>query len=80
MVLTKAYLRYASVGRFGIVCSARGNGVFVNRKGIKPGGAVLPYVAVPALEDVIVWDVRTGDQVNVIPQDYFQFLILTTVL
>ena len=63
MVLTKAYLRYASVGCFGVVCSTRGHALFVKRKGQKSGSAVVPFVAVPALENVIVWDIRTGDQV-----------------
>ena len=66
MVLTKAYLRYTSVARFGIVCSARGNCVFVKRKGTKSDTTLLPFVAVPALEDVIVWDIRTGDQVTLL--------------
>ena len=56
MPLTHQYLRYNKHSCWGVVATATGNLV------------VLPnntnYVAVPALEKVIIWDVRQNVKVN----------------
>lgn len=58
MPLTKQYLRYVRQASFGVVSSRESNAVLVeaSRGQLK--------VAAPALEDVIVWDLRIREKVS----------------
>lgn len=60
MGVTKQYLRYTSGPLFGVVGSPKANIVFLDVRGVKG-----KYCAVGACEDVIVWDLRTGEKVPV---------------
>ena len=68
MVLTKAYLRYVQSACFGVVCSLKGNVVFVRRRTNKLSKQVTLYAVCPALESVVVWDVRRGEKVRTSPR------------
>ncbi|XP_060567358.1 WD repeat-containing protein 3-like [Ruditapes philippinarum] len=57
MGLTKQYLRYASAEVFGVIAGNKSNIVFLNTAGSQG-----KYCATGACEDVIVWDIRTGDK------------------
>ena len=59
MGLTRNYLRYAQCEVFGIIAGNKCNVVFLDVRGTKG-----KYCAVGACEDVIVWDIRTGDKVR----------------
>jgi U3 small nucleolar RNA-associated protein 12 len=52
--MVKSYDRWGPTQAFGIVCSAGANSVYDGK---------LAYV--PALEDVLVWDVKKGQMVSV---------------
>jgi U3 small nucleolar RNA-associated protein 12 len=58
MGVTKQYLRYAPVGIFNLVGSAKPNVTLLELKGAKGR-----YCAVGACENVIIWDVRKGEKV-----------------
>ena len=60
MGLTKQYLRYAAGEVFGVIAGNKSNIVFLNNAGSQG-----KYCATGACEDVIVWDIRTGDKVGV---------------
>ena len=60
MGVTKQYLRYTPGPLFGVVGSPKANIVFLDVRGVKG-----KYCAVGACEDVIVWDLRTGEKVPV---------------
>ncbi|XP_061419102.1 LOW QUALITY PROTEIN: WD repeat-containing protein 3 [Lethenteron reissneri] len=64
MGLTKQYLRYAPGAVFGLVASARANAVFVALRGERSR-----FAAVATCEYVVVWDLRKGEKVLVIPGD-----------
>ena len=74
MVLTKAYLRYLQTACVGVVCSLRANVVFIRRKIGASSKQFTQYAACPALENVIIWDVRRGEKVA-----GFQFTIVSRV-
>ncbi|XP_064627988.1 WD repeat-containing protein 3-like [Lineus longissimus] len=57
MGLTKQYLRYAAGSVFNVVGSQKSNIVYLEVQGVKG-----KYCAVGACENVIVWDLRTGDR------------------
>lgn len=59
MVLTKAYLRYVPAGTFGVVASSKSNCVFIRGASAKKA----QYVGVAALENVNIWNVKTGEKV-----------------
>ena len=61
MPLTKQYLRYVSGDCFGVICSRKTRTLLLEkgRKGNKRLLAVSP-----ALENVIVWDIKTGEKVH----------------
>lgn len=69
MVLTKSYLRYVPAQTLGIVSSLRSNGLLCKITPSTPGQAKRSFknerqVAIAgALEDIIVWDCRTGEKV-----------------
>lgn len=64
MVLTKAYLRYVNSGNFGVIASSRAN-VGLIKRGFKHDKKHEELCAVvPALENVQIWDVRTGEKVS----------------
>lgn len=65
MVLTKAYLRYVKSACFGVVCSLKANVVFIRKRTGNSKEQVIQYAACPALESVIVWDVRRGEKASV---------------
>ena len=61
MPLTKQYLRYVPAGSHGIVCSRKTGALLLEKR--ERGRKKLLAIA-PALEDVIVWDLKTGDKVR----------------
>ena len=58
MVLTKAYLRYVESAVLGVVASSNANGVVLesDESGYR--------AAVPALEAVVIWNVKKGEKVQ----------------
>jgi len=50
--MVQSYLRHGPTESFGLVASSSSNSVFDGRRAY-----------VPALEDVLVWDVKKGEQV-----------------
>ncbi|KIY46629.1 WD-repeat-containing protein [Fistulina hepatica ATCC 64428] len=50
--MVQSYLRHGPTQAFGLVCSASSNSVFDGK-----------YAYVPALEDVLVWDVKKGQMI-----------------
>ena len=60
MVLTKAYLRYVPAGVFGVIASAKSN--VVSMKGAPAGRP--KYVGVAAVENVNIWNTKTGEKVT----------------
>ncbi|XP_028412529.1 WD repeat-containing protein 3-like [Dendronephthya gigantea] len=63
MVLTKSYLRYVDAGNFGVVGSTRANVCLVENGQMR---RETYYAVVPALENIYVWDLRTGERVQVL--------------
>lgn len=59
MGLTKQYLRYVPGPLFNIIASLKSNIVFVELR-----TQVGRYVAAGACENVIIWDSKTGEKVN----------------
>lgn len=57
MGLTKQYLRYQPGGYFGLIASSRANLVFVAINDVDGR-----FVAVGSAENVLVWDLRTGEK------------------
>ena len=51
--MVKSYLRHGGTEAFGLVASSSSNSLFDGRRAF-----------VPALEDVLVWDVKKGEQVS----------------
>ena len=58
MGLTKQYLRYVQKASFGVVNSRKGDAIIVHN------GHQGTTVASPALEDVVLWDLRKGEKVR----------------
>lgn len=58
MGLTKQYLRYVHKASFGVVTSRKGDAIIVH------SGHQGMTVASPALEDVVLWDLRKGEKVR----------------
>lgn len=69
MGLTKQYLRYLPGPVLGLVGGQKSNVVFLDIKGVKG-----KYCAVGACENVLVWDLRTGEKV----QDQCEHLTMMT--
>jgi hypothetical protein len=46
--------RYEAAGRYGVIASGVGNAVYLSDHQL---------IASPALEDVIIWNAKTGEQV-----------------
>ncbi len=67
MGLTKQYLRYAAANIFGIVAGSRANIKLIKFKGVSG-----KYAAVGACEYVFIWDLKTGENVNIL--NYFNGL------
>lgn len=61
MGLTKQYLRFVPSEVFGLVGTNKSNVVF-----LKIRGSAGRYCAAGACEDVIVWDLRTGEKVTIV--------------
>jgi len=61
MGLTKQYHRYNAAGVFSLIASGKCNVVWLNYEGRKD-----KYCAVGACEDVLIWDVKTGQQVDIV--------------
>ncbi|XP_063403834.1 WD repeat-containing protein 3-like isoform X1 [Mytilus trossulus] len=59
MGVTKQYLRYIPGPSFGVIGSSKANILFLDVRGVRG-----KYCAVGACEDVIVWDLRTGEKFN----------------
>lgn len=51
--MVRSYLRHGPTESFGVVCSSSSNSLYDGKKAY-----------VPALEDVVVWDVKKGEQVR----------------
>ena len=64
MVLTKAYLRYVQSACFGVVSSLKAKVVFIERRINTTRKQIALYAVCPALENVIIWDVRRGEKVT----------------
>jgi len=62
MPLTKQYLRYRSAGSFGVVCSKKCNVLVSERRASSKKYEL--WAISPALENVIVWDMRKEDKVS----------------
>ncbi|XP_027043917.1 WD repeat-containing protein 3-like [Pocillopora damicornis] len=69
MVLTKAYLRYVQSACFGVVSSLKAKVVFIKRRINTTRKQIALYAVCPALENVIIWDVRRGEKVSVLAGD-----------
>ena len=61
MPLTRQYLRYELDSSFGIVCSRKTGSLLVRQT--SKGSDRLLGIA-PALEHVIIWDIKTGQEVH----------------
>jgi hypothetical protein len=59
MGLTKQYVRYVASSVFSVVGSQKSNIVYLELQGIQG-----KYCAVGACENVVVWDLRSGDKVS----------------
>ena len=79
MPLTKQYLKYVSGSCLGVVCS-RKTGSLLLEKGY--GNDRKWYSVSPALENVIIWDLKSGEKVHtvLIPRDTSLGLRLFIVL
>ncbi|CAG2197288.1 DIP2 [Mytilus edulis] len=64
MGVTKQYLRYIPGPSFGVIGSPKANILFLDVRGVRG-----KYCAVGACEDVIVWDLRTGEKFNTLKGD-----------
>ncbi|KAG5679887.1 hypothetical protein PVAND_009424 [Polypedilum vanderplanki] len=64
MGVTKQYLRYKPAGIFNIIASSRVNGVFVDFNGISGR-----YFASGAAENILIWDLRTGQKISELTRD-----------
>ena len=64
MVLTKSYLRYVDAGSFGVVGSTRANVCLVKNSKKNKNQRDTCLAAVPALENVYIWDMRIGERVR----------------
>lgn len=58
MGLTKQYLRYAAAEVFGVIAGNKSNIAFLHLLGSQG-----KYCATGACEDVIIWDIRSGEKV-----------------
>ena len=63
-MVNKSYLRYEPQACFGVVCSSKSNGVWLKAETLKSSRSLSQYAACPALENVIIWDVKRGEQVR----------------
>ncbi len=63
MPLTKQYLRYVHQVSFGVVSSRKSNAILVEAGQRKAGYQL--RVAAPALQDVIIWDLKRREKVSV---------------
>ena len=64
MPLTKQYLRYVAASRFGLVTSRKGDALLYAGPNSSLRGKRL--VVCPALEDVIIWDLKTCSKVHIL--------------
>ena len=64
MGITKQYLRFNPVAQFGVIASPRCNVVMLQMR-----NTTARYVAVAAVEIVIIWDIRIGSKVLVLQGD-----------
>ncbi|XP_062510752.1 WD repeat-containing protein 3-like [Corticium candelabrum] len=74
MVLTKAYLRYVPAGTFGVVASSKSNCVFIRGASAKKA----QYVGVAALENVNIWNVKTGEKMGVLAGEKHEVTSVST--
>ncbi|XP_070498516.1 WD repeat-containing protein 3 [Chironomus tepperi] len=65
MGVTKQYMRYKPTSIFNIIASSRANGIFVEFNQTSNGR----YWACGAAENVLVWDLRTGEKVAELNRD-----------
>ena len=61
MPLTKQYLRYVAAGCFGVLCSKKCNVLITERRVDKKYEV---RAIAPALENVIIWDLRREEKVS----------------
>ena len=66
MPVTKQYLRYEAASSFGVVCSRKAGAILLEKSGKEDDqrrkGTQL--VLAPALEHVIMWDMKTSQKVS----------------
>ena len=62
MPLTKQYLRYVAARSFGLVTSRKGDALLYGGPNSSLRGK--RFVVCPALEDVIIWDLKTSSKVH----------------
>ena len=65
MPMQKTYKRYASLGSFGVVGSTRSNILMVKNIPYLRKSENTVYCITAALENLIVWDVRRGEKVDI---------------
>jgi U3 small nucleolar RNA-associated protein 12 len=58
MPLTKQYLRYEPAEAFGVICSRKTGAILYQKR--DKGGTKKIYAVSPALEHVVIWDLKTG--------------------
>ena len=68
MGLVKTYQRYSIISQFGVIGSSKSNAILFEKianRPIKAAEPNVPYCAATAAnEDVIIWDMRKGEQVD----------------
>ncbi|KAF8424595.1 WD40-repeat-containing domain protein [Tirmania nivea] len=60
--MVKSYLRYEHLKTFGVIASSTSNPVWARHPSSHSGKTSAGCAIVPANEEVIVWDIKTGDQ------------------
>ena len=63
MPLTKQYLKYVSGSCLGVVCSRKTGSLLLEKR---YGNDRKWYSVSPALENVIIWDLKSGEKVHTV--------------
>lgn len=74
MGLTRQYVRYAECGLFGVVGSQKSNLLLLSLHGSKGR-----YCAVGVCENVVIWDLKTSEQVTM-QTDFTQTVMVSVLL
>ena len=65
MPVTKQYLRYEESSTFGVVCSRKAGALLFDGKDLHKNRRGRNLVLAPALDHVIIWDLKTSEKVNI---------------